>query len=112
MLGRSSTLRELVGLRCVCEQAVHLLQGRRVTFYMDSFAAIRNLVKQGGSKPFLSTVVRECWHFCSQNSILPRYTWLPREENTLADMASKRVAANLELRDGYFSQATLLDGWA
>ena len=68
---------------------------------MDSFAAIRNLVKQGGPKQDLCAEVREWWRFCQQHEISPRYEWLPREQNTLADVASKRVAANLELQNRF-----------
>ena len=119
VLGQSSTLRELVGLRCVSERAIDLLRDKRVTFFMDSFAAIRNLIKQGGSKQDLTSEVRAWWHFCKQNNITPRYEWIPREENSLADLASKRVASNLQLtinartnvETWMRQQGCIMDGW-
>ncbi len=67
VLGPSSTRRELRGLRLLGASMMHALRDRRVTFFLDSFTAVRNLIKGGGPKPDLCDEVRQWWQFCQQH---------------------------------------------
>jgi hypothetical protein len=84
LIGQSSTKRELYGLIETASAMVKSLQNRHVLIEMDSFAAIRNLVKGGGPKPELcdlDDVVQTKQH----HMLLP----LDTEENKEADRLSK-----------------------
>jgi hypothetical protein len=98
MMGESSTAREIAGLMAAAEQQKDKLRGRRVRFVMDSYPAMRNLIRGGGPVEQLNELVRRWWHWCARHNVRPTFEWVPRERNTLADELSKVAAAALDLR--------------
>jgi hypothetical protein len=100
MLGASSTAREISGLMAAAAARVDDIRGKRVCFRMDSYPAMRNLVRGGGPVPQLNGLVRQWWNWCDTHAVRPTYEWVPREENTKADELSKRVAQTLQLHEG------------
>jgi hypothetical protein len=91
IIGTSSTLRELCGLRLLTEQIASHLQNKRVKFVMDSQPAVANLTNGGGTKEVLNDEIKQWWAVCEKYNIQSSYEWVPREENTEADRLSKSV---------------------
>lgn len=89
LIGASSTERELFGALRVLETQREVLSGRVVRLYMDSFAAIRNLIKGGGPVPRLVRMCKAIHAVARQSGITVQPTWIPREWNTEADALSK-----------------------
>ena len=89
MIGRSSTARELFGVKEVVVKWAPLYAGRSVRLYLDSFAATRNLAKGGGPIPALTELTKEVWKAADELKMSIRPDWIPREENTHADKLSK-----------------------
>jgi hypothetical protein len=100
MLGESSTAREISGLMAAAEAQKEKLRGRRVRFVMDSYPAMRNLLRGGGPVEQLNELVRKWWHWCRLNKVQPTFEWVPREQNNVADELSKVIAATIPLRTG------------
>lgn len=100
VLGESSTARELTGLIRAAAGTVDKLRGKSVCFRMDSYPAIRNLIRGGGPKMQLNLLVREWWLWCAEHKVRASYLWVERERNTLADELSKVVAQQHTLREG------------
>ena len=88
-IGTSSTARELRGLTLLTEQIAEMIKGKRVRFLMDSQPAVANLTKGGGTKADLNEIIKIWGAICEKNKIEAQYEWVPREENTEADMMSK-----------------------
>ena len=110
LIGTSSTRRELVGLRLAAESVKHVLRHHRVRFRMDSYPAIRNLMKGGGPKPDLCDEIKLWWSWCRLNDVQPSYEWVPREENKTADKLSKSMERTWKLRTA--TRHFLLSKWA
>ena len=89
VIGTSSTLRELCGVRLLTEELAERLQNKRVKYVLDSQPAIANLIKGGGDKSSLNDAIKEWWRICQRLSITPSYEWVPRENNKDADKLSK-----------------------
>jgi hypothetical protein len=100
VVGESSTMREITGVILAAKALLDRLTGQRVRIIMDSYPAIRNLIKGGGKVALLAQLVKEWWVMCKRYRITPLYTWKPREENTEADELSKIAAESYTLRDG------------
>ena len=100
VLGRSSTAREIAGVIEAAKLMQKKLKRQRVRVTMDSYPAIRNFINGGGPKAELNALVKQWWIWCQRNGVTPVYRWVPREENTLADVLSKRAAATYALRRG------------
>ncbi len=106
VLGCSSTKRELVVLRLAAEALLFKIKGQRVKILMDSFPAIRNLIKGGGSVSELNEEIKTWYQFCVNHKIEATYEWIRRELNQDADAASKQVATNHALFDHVHSRIT------
>ena len=89
VIGRSSTLREITGLRLLCTKMIEHLANRRVKFVMDSQPAIANLTKGGGVVDELNDEIKRWWTLCDSHNIQATYEWVPREQNEEADKLSK-----------------------
>lgn len=89
LIGASSTERELFGALRVLETQRKALSGRVVRLYMDSFAAIRNLIKGGGPVPRLVRMCKAIHAVARECGITVQPAWIPREWNTEADALSK-----------------------
>jgi hypothetical protein len=89
ILGTSSTLRELVAVAMGLKALQSVLAGQKLLLQLDSFAAVRNLVKGGGPVPALSDWVKRIWKFCDEQKIRLTAVWIPREQNVRADALSK-----------------------
>jgi hypothetical protein len=89
IIGTSSTLREMTGLRLAVERWREELRGKKVRFIMDSQPAIRNLMKGGGPVHNLNEAAKEWWKTIQKLNIQPSYEWVRREDNQLADEMSK-----------------------
>jgi len=90
-------MNEITGLMLAAQGQAEALRGKQVCIRMDSYPAIRNLINGGGPVERINSLVREWWLWCREHAIKPRYEWIPREENTLADDLSKRAARSHEL---------------
>jgi hypothetical protein len=96
-IGASSTNRELYGLLQIANRAIDKLRDKNILVLMDSYPAIRNLINGGGNKSDLTEMVKQ-WHtFCEKHHISPTYQWIERDQNTVADRASKLASQNLTL---------------
>jgi hypothetical protein len=95
----SSTARELEGLLRAGQTLQKELQGKSVLVLMDSSAAVRNLIKEGGPVPHLSAQIKRWVQFCQTNSITCGYEWRRRELNTRADALSKMFSNAPTLRE-------------
>lgn len=89
LIGKSSTLRELRGLRLAAEQLASKFTGSRLRVEMDSNPAVRNLINGGGPVPELCLEVKLWWAWCEERKLQPQYVWIRREENKEADRLSK-----------------------
>lgn len=88
-IGKSSTLRELRGLRLASAELAPKPSGKRLRVEMDSYPAVRNLINGGGPVQELCAEVKAWWAWCEQREIKPQYVWIRREENKEADKLSK-----------------------
>ena len=89
VIGRSSTLREITGLRLLSHHIINEIKTKRVKFVMDSQPAIANLTKGGGVVDELNEEIKLWWKFCEEHQVQPTYEWVPREQNEEADKLSK-----------------------
>jgi hypothetical protein len=96
VLGRSSTLREIVGMQLAMqaierEDGPERWRGKRVTIHMDSQPAVRNLEHGGGPVPELVREVKRWELWREERGMLCSYVHVGRELNKEADEASKRT---------------------
>ncbi len=89
MIGKSSTHRELYGLRQLTIAMKDVLVNKRVKFIMDSQPAVANLSKGGGPVADLNDEIKQWLETCRHFNIEPTYEWVRREDNTEADELSK-----------------------
>lgn len=102
----SSTRRELQGLLFALRspQIAKVVANSRVTFVLDSLAAVFNLNKGGGPKPDLSAVVKDIWLECLRLNIDAVADWVPRSLNERADSLSHFIdRADWSLRSDVFN---------
>jgi hypothetical protein len=104
-VGRSSTAREMAALQCAAEAFLPQLTDRRVRVVMDSFAAVRNLTKEGGPVRDLCALVKRWTTWCEANKVRPVYEWVKREENKQADMLSRVHGTAWRVRDTVLAEA-------
>jgi hypothetical protein len=101
----SSTHRELTALLCALrspEIRKHI-RNARVSFVLDSTAAVYNLNNGGGPVPDLSRLVKEIWHECLALEVDASAEWVSRDKNERADALSRhRDTADWSLRDDLF----------
>jgi hypothetical protein len=99
-LGGSATVREVAGVLQAAMQMKEHLRGRRVRILMDSYPAVRNLIKGGGPVEEVNVQVREWWLWCKYHAVKPLYQWVERGLNTEADELSKQAAESLTMQAG------------
>lgn len=87
----SSTMRELLAVLYALRShpIATALAGLRVTFVLDSMAAVANLNKGGGPIAELSRTVKEIWRECLYLNIDANAEWIEREQNEEADALSR-----------------------
>ena len=85
---RSSTLGELRTLEFALVAFGSSLHGERVQFEFDSSAAVSALSKGWSPKPLCLGVIQRCLALLSRYLIIPRYEWVRRDRNRVADAAS------------------------
>jgi hypothetical protein len=90
-------MRELVALRCAVAALRQLLRGKQVQFCLDSLPACRNLVNGGGRVPALSQEVKLIVGSLQQDGICAQFSWVPREQNSEADMLSRLFLGSWKL---------------
>ena len=84
----SSTLRELIAVESSLLSFIHLLSNQSISIRTDNHNTAKILVI-GSPKPHLQEVAARIFSICLQKSICLFPAWIPREFNTVADMASK-----------------------
>lgn len=102
----SSTYRELKALLSALHSPniVSYVRDSRVTFTLDSTAAVANLNKGGGPVPELSSLVKEIWQECIKHNIDATAEWLRRDKNEEADALSRyRDRADWQLNPSIFA---------
>ena len=85
-----STYRELANIHFSLLAFLPYIRNSSVKFLVDSQSAAR-IVETGSMKPELQWFATEIFHFCFRNNISLMISWIPREENTLADEASREA---------------------
>jgi hypothetical protein len=100
LIGASSTARELFGVLRAVETWQTELRNRVVRLNLDSFAAIRNLVKGGGPVEMLVRMCKGIWNVANASAIYLKPQWIPREWNSAADALSKPFRNELEWSPG------------
>lgn len=109
LIGKSSTVRELRGLRLAAADLASKLSGKQLRVQMDSFPAVRNLINGGGPVPELCAEVKEWWSWCEKRGLEVQYVWVKREENKEADRLSKADGRKWILRPEV--KTTLSKSW-
>jgi hypothetical protein len=90
-LGSSSTHRELLGAEAILIFFSDRLAGKSVALYLDSAVAVQYLTKGGGRVPELWATTLRIFDLCLRLDIDLQAHWVPREQNTSADVLSKLV---------------------
>ena len=87
---RHSTYRELANIHYSLLAFLPKIQNSSVKFLVDSQAAAK-IVETGSMKEELQWFATEIFHVCFANNISFRVEWIPREQNTMADWASREA---------------------
>ena len=82
------------------------ITGQRILIKMDSRPAISNLEHEGGPREDLVREVGGWMEWAEARGIKPTYAWVPRESNTTADAASKRLQKTEQLTREAQAKAT------
>ena len=86
----SSTYRELICVKYMLESFGHLLQHENVLWFSDNHNVSR-IISAGSGKVHLQNIALQIYNSCLKFQIKLEPTWLPREENELADEISKEL---------------------
>ena len=92
-----STYRELANVHFSLYAFLPHIKNSSVKFLVDSQSAAK-IVDTGSMKPELQWFATEIFHFCFKNNIALKVEWIPREQNQLADTAS-RLADIIDIED-------------
>ena len=87
-----STFRELANVHFSILAFLPQIKNSSVKFLVDNQAAVA-IIDHGSSKPELQFFAKEIFHLCYDNSIKLTVQWVPRENHTLADQASREADA-------------------
>ena len=98
-----STYRELANIHFSLLSFLPFIKNSSVKFLVDSQSAAR-IVDTGSMKAELQWFATEIFQFCFKNNIALKVDWIPREQNTLADDAS-RVADVMDIEDWGITQS-------
>ncbi|GAQ93297.1 hypothetical protein KFL_014250010 [Klebsormidium nitens] len=102
---KSSTWRELEGLRRLLLSVGHLLRGHRVLARGDAMNVFWLLKKGGSRAEHLHSICLRIFWLCLELRIELLPEWVPRAQNQLADFLSKvRDVDDFSLQPGIFQQ--------
>ena len=85
-----STYRELANIHHSLLSFLPMIRNTNVKFLVDSQSAAR-IVDTGSMKDDLQWFATEIFHICFDNNIALKVEWIPRDQNTLADWASREA---------------------
>ena len=88
--GTSSTHRELFAVLYVLQSLSHFLRNESILWYTDN-SNIARIIEAESTTKDLQMLALQIFALCIQHSIAIHPTWIPREENALADRISKHV---------------------
>ncbi len=100
----SSTARELLGVEKSFAALRDKLRGNTVCLKMDSYAAVRNLIKGGGPSSDCCEVVQRLWKWCEENKVRITVEWVARNENKKADELSKTCPTKWRLNQAALTE--------
>ena len=101
---QSSTWRELDGVLYALKSFAPILSGRTVNWETDN-QAVPIISKNGSNRQHLQTIARDVYYACRNNDIHFNITWVPRDENVIADEVSKFVNYDdCTTSDAFFAQ--------
>ena len=86
----SSTWRELEAVRFSLQSFAPMLHGRVVNWETDN-QAVPIIAAKGSKKKHLQDLAVSLYFLCKKESINLRLSWIPRDENTVADEMSRYV---------------------
>lgn len=86
----SSTFRELLAVKYVLQSFESILKSETVEWFSDNMNTCR-IINSGSSKQHLQNLAIEIYNLCVINNTIIHPTWIPREENQIADAISKSV---------------------
>ena len=89
-VGKSSTWRELEAVLFSLESFAPLMYGRTVNWETDN-QAVPTILAKGSRKKHLQELAVSAYFLCKRESINLNVSWIPRDENTVADEMSKYV---------------------
>ena len=84
------TYRELANIHFLLLAFLPKIKNENIKFLVDSQSAAL-IIQNGSMKPDLQFFAKEVFHLCFVNNIKLNIEWIPREENTLADAASREA---------------------
>ena len=84
----SSTCRELLAVKNVLLSVATELQNDTVQWFSDNTNVAR-IIEVGSGKPWLQEIALDIFHICIKFNIKLIPSWIPRENNTIADELSK-----------------------
>ena len=90
LLGASSTIRELYGIRYAIKSFASIIFGEKVQIKTDSQTA-QSAFYKGSSKTDIQRMAAEIWDLNDKLNIKMSIFWIPRELNCEADWASRIV---------------------
>ena len=98
-----STFRELANVHFSLVSFLPYIKNCSVKFLCDSQSAVK-IIQHGSMKSELQFFATEVFHTCHLNNIKLKIEWIPREENVLADLAS-READLVDIEDWCLSES-------
>ena len=98
-----STFRELANVHFSLASFLPHIKNSSVKFLVDNQAAV-HIIENGSMKQDMQYFATKIFHFCFQNGIKLKVEWIPRDQNTLADAAS-REAEVVDIEDWSITSA-------
>ena len=92
-----STFRELANIHFSLASFLPKIKNSTVKFLIDNQSAV-HILENGSMKPELQYFATQVFHFCFDNNIKLQVQWIPRDQNKLADEAS-READKVDVED-------------
>ena len=86
----SSTFRELLAVKYVIQSITFSLKDKTIEWFTDNENTCK-IIKSGSTRQHLQNVAIEIFNICVVNNITIFPTWVPRDENEIADIISKSL---------------------